>query len=92
MIVRILGEGQLRVDDVAVSELNELDARVEAAVDVGDEAGFAAALSALLSRVRALGTPLEADSLQPSELILPQEDATMDDVRRLLADDGLIPG
>ena len=92
MIVRILGEGQLRVDDAAVSELNELDAKVEAAVDVGDEAGFAAALSALLSRVRALGTPLEADSLQPSELILPQEDATMDDVRRLLTDDGLIPG
>ena len=92
MIVRILGEGQLRVDDAAVGELNELDAKVEAAVDVGDEAGFAAALSALLSRVRALGTPLEADSLQPSELILPQEDATMDDVRRLLADDGLIPG
>ena len=59
---------------------------------VGDEAGFGAALSALLSRVRALGTPLEADSLQPSELILPQEGATMDDVRRLLTDDGLIPG
>jgi hypothetical protein len=92
MIVRILGEGQLRVDDAAVGELNELDAQVEAAVDVGDEAAFAAALSALLSRVRALGTPLEADALQPSELILPQEDATMDDVRRLLADDGLIPG
>ena len=92
MIVRILGEGQLRVDDAAVSELKELDAKVEAAVDVGDEAGFAAALNALLCRVRALGTPLEADSLQPSELILPQEDATMDDVRRLLADDGLIPG
>ncbi len=92
MIVRILGEGQLRVDDTAVGELNELDAQVEAAVDVGDDAAFAAALSALLSRVRALGTPLEADALQPSELILPQEDATMDDVRRLLADDGLIPG
>ena len=33
MIVRILGEGQLRVDDAAVSELNELDAKVEAAVE-----------------------------------------------------------
>jgi len=92
MIVRILGEGQLRVDDAVVGELNELDAKVEAAVEAGDEAGFATALSALLSRVRALGTPLEAASLQPSELILPQDDATMDDVRKLLADDGLIPG
>jgi hypothetical protein len=92
MIVRILGEGQLQVDDAAVDELNQLDAKVEAAVDVGDEAGFAAALETLLSRVRAIGTPLKPDALLPSELILPQEGATMDDVRRLLADDGLIPG
>jgi hypothetical protein len=92
MIVRILGEGQLRVDDGAVGELNELDAKVEAAVDVGDETGFAAALNALVSRVRAIGTPLEPDELHPSELILPQEDSTMEDVRRLLANDGLIPG
>jgi hypothetical protein len=92
MIVRILGEGQLRVDDSAVGELNELDAKVEAAADVGDEAGFAEALENLRSRVRAIGTPLEPDALHPSELILPQEGATMDDVRKLLTDDGLIPG
>lgn len=92
MIVRILGEGQLQVDDSAVSELNELDSKLSAAVDVGDEAGFRAALDALLSRVRSLGTPLEPGSLQPSGLILPPSGATMDDVRKLLTDDGLIPG
>jgi hypothetical protein len=92
MIVRILGEGQRSVDDSAVGELNELDSKLSAAVDVGDEAGFRAAHEALLSRVRALGTPLEPDSLQPSELILPQDGATMEDVRKLLTDDGLIPG
>ena len=36
MIVRILGEGQLHVDDSAAAELNELDARLEAAVPIGD--------------------------------------------------------
>jgi hypothetical protein len=92
VIVRILGEGQLRVDDSAVSELNELDSTLEAAVNRGDEAGFTAALAALLARVREVGTPTEPDDLEPSELILPQADATMEDVRKLLADDGLIPG
>ncbi|HEY7146942.1 MAG TPA: hypothetical protein VH637_22075 [Streptosporangiaceae bacterium] len=92
MIVRILGEGQLSVDDAAVGELNELDSKLSAAVDVNDEAGFRAALDALLSRVRVLGTPLQPDALQPSELILPQDGATMEDVRKLLTDDGLIPG
>ena len=92
MIVRILGEGQLCVDDSALTELNELDARLETAVNASDEPGFNAALTALLDRVRAIGTPPAPDSLEPSVLILPQADATMEDVRKLLADDGLIPG
>jgi hypothetical protein len=92
VIVRILGEGQLEVADSALSELNELDAQLEGAVDSGDEAGFEAALEALLSRVREIGAPAAPDALEPSSLILPQADATMADVRKLLADDGLISG
>jgi hypothetical protein len=92
MIVRILGEGQLRVDDAAAGKLNELDSRLEAAVERNDEAGFRAALEALLAQVRSIGTVLEAEVIEPSELILPQNDATMADVRKLLSGDGLIPG
>lgn len=92
MIVRILGEGQLRVDDSATEELNELDSRLEAAVDREDEPGFKAALDALLGRVRSLGTPVPAEVIEPSELILPQEDASMAEVRKMLTGDGVIPG
>jgi hypothetical protein len=90
--VRILGEGQLDVADAALDELNELDAQLEAAVERSDDAGFHAALAALLGRVREIGTPAEPGTLAPSALILPQADATMADVRGLLADDGLITG
>jgi len=92
VIVRILGEGQLEIDDSAVTELNELDAKLEAACEGNDETAFTVALDNLLSRVRAIGRPVEDDALEPSELILPQQDATMDEVRKLLSDDGLIPG
>jgi hypothetical protein len=92
MIVRILGEGQLQIDDAAVPELNELDTKLEATVERGDEAAFRAALEALLARVRTLGRPVEDAALEPSGLILPAEGATMDEVRKLLAGDGLIPG
>jgi hypothetical protein len=92
VIVRILGEGQLCVDDSALPELNDLDAKLEAAVERSDQAEFTAALGALLGRVREISTPADADTLEPSALILPQSDATMDDVRKLLTDDGLIPG
>ena len=72
MIVRILGEGQFRVDDVATAELNRLDTELEAAVNHNDEAAFAAALDGLLAQVRAQGSPLPPDTLEPSDLILPR--------------------
>jgi hypothetical protein len=92
MIVRILGEGQLEVADSAAEELNQLDVALEQTVEQGDEAGFRSALQALLARVRQAGSPADPDELRPSELIIPQPDATMDEVRKLLNDDGLIPG
>jgi hypothetical protein len=91
VIVRILGEGQFRVDDVATDELNALDAKLEAAVNAGDEQAFRSALGDLVSRIRILGTPLPADVLEPSALILPDAEASMDNVREMLSGDGLIP-
>jgi hypothetical protein len=92
MIVRILGEGQFVVPDSAAEELNQRDVALEQAVDRADEAGFRSALQALLAQVRQVGSPADPDELKPSELIIPQADATMDEVRKLLTDDGLIPG
>jgi hypothetical protein len=92
MIVRILGEGQLTVPESAVAELNELDAELEHAVERDDEAAFRSALTVLLSRLREVGEPADPDTLEPSGLIVPQEDATMAEVRKLLTDEGLIPG
>jgi hypothetical protein len=92
MIVRILGEGQLEVPDDEMDHLNELDGPVEAAVESGDSEAFTAALGALLDGVRRVGSPLADDSLEDSDLILPPADASIDEVRDLLSDDGLIPG
>jgi hypothetical protein len=92
VIVRILGEDQFRIDDAAVTELNRLDSELEAAVDRNDQAAFTAALHALLDQVRGKGSPLPADTLEPSDLILPPSDASMDEVRQMLTDEGLIPG
>ena len=92
MIVRILGEGQLEVEESATGELNALDAALEKAVNEGDELAFRPALDALLDRVRALGTPLAADSLEPSDLILPHADADLAAVREMLTEEGHIAG
>ena len=92
MIIRILGEGQLQVDDSAAKELNVLDAALERAVNAGDEQAERTALTALLDRVRSLGTPLPEDAIEPSDLILPYADAGLEDVKGMMAGEGLIPG
>jgi len=92
MIVRIMGEGQVRLMDSHLAELNKLDDVLLAEMEIGDGPGFRRTLHSLLAKVRELGDPLPDDSLEPSELILPSPDATLEEVRELLSDDGLIPG
>jgi hypothetical protein len=92
VIVRILGEGQYDLSEDAVAALNDLDAKVEAAIETGDDAAFHGALASLLDGVRTAGVAHDADSLEPSDLILPMADATLAEVKDMLSDEGLIPG
>jgi hypothetical protein len=92
VIVRILGEGQRRVDEGAIDGLNALDDKLVAAVEGSDDDAFKAALAALLDQVRELGAPLPDDEIVPSDLVLPTADASLAEVRELLGDEGLIPG
>ncbi|MEV7723829.1 hypothetical protein AB0P15_03730 [Streptomyces sp. NPDC087917] len=92
MIVRIMGEGQVRVAESHLTELDTLDDELLAEIESGDESGFRRTLGALLDAVRRLGEPLPDETLEPSELILPGPEATLDEVRSMLKDDGLIPG
>ena len=92
MIVRILGEGQLRLDDAITAELQSLDSELEAAVERDDQDALNTTLGALLDKARSHGTPLPPDSLEPSDVIIPHEGATLAEVRKLLTDEGLIPG
>ena len=91
MIVRILGEGQFRVDDDAAAKLTALDKDLDAAVRDGTEAAFSAALHAAEALVRASGTAVGDDEFVTADYILPFSDATLDEVRQLLAD-GAFPG
>ena len=92
MIVRILTEGQWNVAEDRLGSLNQLDSDLEHAVAAGDDVAFSQCLAALLHAVRSEGEPLPDDVLHDSDLILPPSDATIEEVRELLGDDGLIPG
>ena len=95
MIVRILGEGQFLLEDAELDVLNKLDDAVEAAAEAGDADALKAALEALLDEVRSQGTEVDADLLVESDLILPDAEATIDQVREWMGQDdsyeGLVP-
>ena len=92
MIVRIMGEGQLEVDDAHLAEFNPLDDALAAAVESGDDDRFRSALVALLDAVRSAGSPVADDALVDSDLVLPYAEAHIDEVRAMLSGEGLIPG
>ena len=94
MIVRILNEGQWHLTDEAVRGLNAFDDAVEQAVTAGDQDQLTKGLVALLDRIRTTGTQLPDDSLEDSDLILPDADSTLQEMQQLLSEseEGLIPG
>ena len=93
MIVRILNEGQRDLSEDAVTKLNSLDDAVEQAVATGDQQQLAEALHTLLEQVRSSGRPVPDDQLSDSDLILPDADATLEEIQELLSgsDEGLVP-
>jgi hypothetical protein len=91
VIVRVLGEGQWRVDDGLRDRLNELDDQVAHAVETGDEAALRSSLAALAEAVRNGGEQLPAEDLSASDAIVPPDDLTLDEARELMSSDGFIP-
>jgi hypothetical protein len=91
VIVRLLGEGQFRVDDSLLTRLNELDDEVGKAVAAGDERALWTGLQALADTVREHGVKLAADDLSPSDAVIPPEDLSLEEAQELLQDEGFIP-
>jgi hypothetical protein len=92
VIVRILGEGQFDVAAHTVEAMNGIDTELQAAVEAGDEVGMRKALADLEALVRQFGERMPDDYLGPSEIVLPSPDSTLEEVRALLSEEGLIPG
>jgi chromosome condensin MukBEF complex kleisin-like MukF subunit len=91
VIVRLMGEGQFRVGDELVQELNALDDRAMAALDAGDEGELDARLDEMWDLVRSSGEQLDAADLTPSDVVIPPSDLTLEETRTLFSEEGLIP-
>jgi hypothetical protein len=83
--------GQFDVPNDAMAELNQLDDALTGPVERHDEAALHAGLEKVLEAVKRLGTPMPEDFIGPSDLMLPGPDSTVEEIRELLSEEGLIP-
>jgi hypothetical protein len=91
MIVRLMGEGQYRVDDELVQRLNELDDRAQAATDAEDEPTLDRILDEMAALVREQGEAMPDDDLSASDILVPPSDLTLEETKRLISHEGFIP-
>ena len=91
MIVRLMGEGQFEIDDEVAKGLNSLDEQAAAAVESGDEEQLGELLRRMAEAVRMNGTRVPDEELSASDAIVPPDDLSLEEARRLFEDEGLIP-
>jgi hypothetical protein len=91
VIVRLMGEGQYRVDDSLLERLNELDDRATAAVEAGDEPTLDRALDEMFELVKEEGEPLPDDEISTSDVLIPPSDLTLEETQQLMTQEGFIP-
>ena len=91
MIVRLMNEGQYRIDDDLMGRLNELDERAQAAADAEDEPELDRVLDEMWQLVQAEGERLPDDDLSASDAAVPPSDLTLEETKRLFSEEGFIP-
>ncbi|MBD0291830.1 MAG: hypothetical protein ICV74_11285 [Thermoleophilia bacterium] len=91
MIVRLMGEGQYRVDDDLREQLNALDESAAAALEAADETELDHRLEQMFELVRRNGEKLPDEELRPSDATIPPSDMTLEETRALMTHEGFIP-
>lgn len=88
MIVRIMTEGQYRISDDAMAVLHHLDEELLEAMLHDAKDKFYGLLGQALTLVRE-GAMVPTEELVQSDVVLPAEDITFDEAKKIFHDTGL---
>ena len=90
MIIRILGDGQFRLDDSLLDRLNKIDNKIVNHVSQGNKKEYAKDLANLISTVKELAEPLDPVEIISSDIIIPPSDLLFEEARQVFYGEGLI--
>ncbi|TGC08519.1 PspA-associated protein PspAA [Methanolobus halotolerans] len=90
MIIRISEEGQYEVPSSLLDDLNTIDNKIVELVAMEKEGEYKAELSKLIKTIKIHGKKLDDSDIQESDIIVPPEDLTMIEARKIFIGDGLL--
>jgi hypothetical protein len=86
-----MGEGQWKVDEATLRELDGLDDQAAERLAAEDEEGLQRILGTMADTVKNRGEKLPDADLHPSDAIVPPSDLSLDEAHQLFEGEGLIP-
>lgn len=92
MIIRILGEGQFKLDDKHLDRLNKIDNEIVEHVSKSNKVEFRKDLAKLITIIKKEGEPLDPVEIVPSDIIIPPGDMSIAEAKKVFCGQGLIEG
>jgi len=89
MIIRIMGQGQYRVNSSLFDDMNKIDNKIVGYVEKGNKKAYKKSLDELIGLVIREGKKVPAKEIVESDIIVPPADMTIEEARDVFKGSGL---
>jgi hypothetical protein len=93
-IVRIMGQGQYKVNEEIVKNINDIDnaiVQILQNADKSDDQEFKTKIGHLVQIITSKGQRLDDKEIVESDIIVPDSDISIDEAKKVFKGDGIIP-
>ncbi len=93
-IVRIMGQGQYKVNEEIVRNINDIDnaiVQILQNADKSDDQEFKTKIGNLVQIITSKGQRLDDKEIVESDIIVPDSDISIDEAKKVFKGEGIIP-
>jgi PspAA-like protein len=93
-IVRIMGQGQYKVNEEIVKNINDIDnviVQILQNADKSDDQEFKTKIGHLVQIITSKGQRLDDKEIVESDIIVPDSDISIDEAKKVFKGEGIIP-
>jgi hypothetical protein len=93
-IVRIMGQGQYKVNEEIVRNINDIDnaiVQILQNADKSDDQEFKTKIGHLVQIITSKGQRLDDKEIVESDIIVPDSDISIDEAKKVFKGEGIIP-